>query len=403
MQPKVLHNSLITIITVVLNAKETIERAIKSVISQNYENLEYIIIDGGSTDGTLDIINKYKDRLSYFISEKDNGIYDAMNKGIRKATGDIIGLLNADDWYEANVFFTIANEFNCNNVDVLAGETWVFYKNGNKRLRGNNSFANLWQGMPVCHQAVFITKRAYDLYGLYDTRYKIVADYELLLRMYHRGAKLLQIKNVLVNYSATGISSTSYLRTAVEFNSAIELYIDKYPTKSKEISNLCKERVRTAYFRYNIENYPNSLLSLFNRLNFDYKKGIVIWGTGIWGRKIKDLFITLKIKVPFFVDNDEHKWNTKFYDMQIFAPSVLSEYEGNVFVAVKKYDISILEQLHSYNNSKLQWLLLNEVINEAEKHYTLVPPPYIYVKHVNSLVKIYYYVMTAFRRCLNAA
>src|SRR6187402_2271204 len=99
---------LISIVTVVYNAKETIERTIKSVISQSYKNIEYIVIDGGSTDGTLDIINKYKSDISKLVSEKDKGIADAMNKGIGYAKGELIGLINADDWYEEGALEKVA-------------------------------------------------------------------------------------------------------------------------------------------------------------------------------------------------------------------------------------------------------------------------------------------------------
>ena len=92
-------NMKLSIITVSLNNKDTIEQTIRSVLSQTYNNVEYIVIDGGSTDGTVDIIKKYEDKISYWVSESDKGIYDAMNKGIRKATGDIVGILNADDFY----------------------------------------------------------------------------------------------------------------------------------------------------------------------------------------------------------------------------------------------------------------------------------------------------------------
>ena len=112
-------NTKISVITVVYNAKDTIERTIKSVIAQLYDNYEYIIIDGGSTDGTLDIIEKYRDKISYFISESDEGIYDAMNKGVLKATGDYVAFINADDWYEPNAFKLVASYIKTKKTIIL--------------------------------------------------------------------------------------------------------------------------------------------------------------------------------------------------------------------------------------------------------------------------------------------
>mgnify|MGYP000302656355 FL=1 len=100
---------LISVVTVSYNAIATIEQTILSVINQKYSAIEYIIIDGGSTDGTVDIIKKYEDKISYWVSERDNGIYDAMNKGIRHATGKIVGIINSDDWYEMDAFATVAD------------------------------------------------------------------------------------------------------------------------------------------------------------------------------------------------------------------------------------------------------------------------------------------------------
>ena len=109
----------ISVITVVKNSAGTIEKTIQSVLSQKYENLEYLIIDGKSTDGTLDVINKYKENISYIESQKDNGIWDAMNKGISLAKGDIIGFLNADDIYNENTLKIVDNYFNKNKIDFL--------------------------------------------------------------------------------------------------------------------------------------------------------------------------------------------------------------------------------------------------------------------------------------------
>lgn len=117
----------VSIITVCYNRVETIERAIRSVSKQGYEDMEYIIIDGGSTDGTVDIIKKYERDIAYWVSEKDDGIYEAMNKGLSHATGEIVAFLNSDDWYEENIISKIAQRFEDKKVRILCGDVYCHH------------------------------------------------------------------------------------------------------------------------------------------------------------------------------------------------------------------------------------------------------------------------------------
>lgn len=166
----------VSIVTVCYNSAKTIERTIKSVAGQDYTNIEYIIIDGGSTDGTLDIIDRYKDKISVLVSEPDKGIYDAMNKGIARATGDIIGFMNSDDWYADGAIAAIVDSFSKTDADIVYGKT-IVSKNGICQERINGSLNDICFGMVFCHQAVFVKS---DLlrYHPFDISYKIVADYE---------------------------------------------------------------------------------------------------------------------------------------------------------------------------------------------------------------------------------
>ena len=179
----------ISIITVCYNSVDTIEDTIKSVISQTvFDKIEYIIIDGASDDGTLDILNKYK----YFfklISQKDNGIYDAMNKGIELSNGKIIGIINSDDFYiENSVIENILNMFKSNNLleGIYCDLFYVSRKNITKILRYwktgsflNNSFKNGWH---PAHPTLFLKKEVYVKYGLFDMDYLLAADFEIMLR-----------------------------------------------------------------------------------------------------------------------------------------------------------------------------------------------------------------------------
>jgi glycosyltransferase involved in cell wall biosynthesis len=177
----------VSVITIAYNSVDTIEDTIQSVINQDYYNLEYVIIDGGSTDGTLEIIEKYRKNITKFISEKDEGIYDAMNKGVSMASGDLIGILNSDDIYADNhVISDIVSTLE--NADaVYADLVYVKRENTQEIVRywqagkiKPNSFHKGW--MPP-HPTFFIRKKCYDQFGLYNLSLRSAADYELMLRM----------------------------------------------------------------------------------------------------------------------------------------------------------------------------------------------------------------------------
>jgi glycosyltransferase involved in cell wall biosynthesis len=197
---------LISIITIVYNGAATIEQTIKSVISQSYENLEYIIIDGGSTDGTLDIIKKYKDQIDYWISEPDKGIYDAMNKGISYANGELIGIINADDWYEPDIISYIADCFiNTDQKTVIHGLLRNIKDEQFYSIKGNSIHVLKYD--MIQHPTCFIPKTIYQQYGLYDLKFKYSADYDLVLRYVNSGIQFEFIEQVIANFRIGGISS----------------------------------------------------------------------------------------------------------------------------------------------------------------------------------------------------
>jgi glycosyltransferase involved in cell wall biosynthesis len=180
----------ISLITVSFNSEETIRDTIESVLFQDYEFIEYIIIDGGSTDSTLDIVNDYKEKIQIVVSESDRGIYDAMNKGIMVCSGDVIGVLNSDDFYpDRNIISCVAKVFreNIYSEIVLGGTDFVKNTELNNSVRKYSSrYFSPWMmrfGIMPPHPAAFIKKTAYDRIGYYKLDYKIGADFDLLLRM----------------------------------------------------------------------------------------------------------------------------------------------------------------------------------------------------------------------------
>ncbi len=208
----------VSIITVCYNSAETIDSTIRSVISQDHQSLEYIIVDGASVDNTLKIIERYKDKISVLISEKDKGIYDAINKGISKATGDIVAILHADDFYSSeNVISQVAAAFADGKVDAVYGDLqYVDRADTNKVTRNWISGAykkeNFLKGWMPPHPTFFVRKKCYDKFGSFNTVLKSAADYELMLRfLYKHNCQVAYIPNVLVKMRVGGKSNVSLM------------------------------------------------------------------------------------------------------------------------------------------------------------------------------------------------
>ena len=179
----------VSIITVVYNRADVIRDTIESVLSQTYKNIEYIIIDAASTDGTMDVVNEYKDKISKTISEPDRGLYDAINKGIKEATGDVIGLIHIDDFYLDNlVIQRVVDTFKKENKHMLFADLlYIKGDNKDKVLRyysaKNFTVKKLKYGFMPPHPTLFVKKEVYEKYGLYKIDYKIAADYEMFVRL----------------------------------------------------------------------------------------------------------------------------------------------------------------------------------------------------------------------------
>lgn len=206
----------VSIITVVFNNCKTIKEAISSVQNQNYSNLEHIIVDGGSTDGTVDIIRKLIDKNSVFVSEKDNGLYDALNKGIKLATGNVIGILHSDDVFNSNeVISDIVYAFTKNNVDsVYADLVYVNRQKTEKVVRnwvsGDFSKRKFLLGWMPPHPTFFVKREIFIRYGSYDTEFKSAADYELMLRfLYKYNITTYYLPKTLVRMRLGGESNKS--------------------------------------------------------------------------------------------------------------------------------------------------------------------------------------------------
>ena len=206
----------VSIITIAYNNSETISETVESVLKQSYNNIEHIIIDGQSVDNTVEIIKSYGDRFSKYISEKDNGIYDAMNKGVTLAKGDIIGFINADDKLNSNDCVSeIVKVFQIQNSDVVYGDKiYTEANNPDKVVRywksGEYNKNNFKKGWMPPHQSTYIKAEFYKKYGKFRTDFKIAADYELMFRfMYKYKAKSKYLPKVIASMRTGGISNKS--------------------------------------------------------------------------------------------------------------------------------------------------------------------------------------------------
>ena len=205
---------LFSIITVVHNGKINLEQTIQSVISQSWSNIEYVIVDGGSTDGTLDIIRKYEDRIDHWISEPDKGIYDAMNKGLSLASGDLIAFLNSGDWYNPGVLEKVAEEYlrNKNGDLVIAGKWTLIFEDLDLEIHVSPSL-KFSLGIPISHPAMFVPRNVYEKFGKFDLQYRYGADFDMLVRFYLRGVKFHFIDTKILNYRTQGASENYFYVT----------------------------------------------------------------------------------------------------------------------------------------------------------------------------------------------
>lgn len=332
-----------TVITVTYNCASTIERAIKSVLSQKYHDIEYIIIDGKSTDGTKEIIQTYEDQLAYWVSESDTGIYNAMNKGISHATGDIISFLNGDDWYlNASVFNKIYDLFDGSNAQIVAGR--VTSEGNPRRIITKEDLDILYYKMVLPHQAIFTRKKIFEKYGYFNEEYKTAGDYEWLLRLYTKGIPITCTDIIVAEFSLGGRGFEC------------EAIIEQRKVSLKYLNALNKmnlyEKVQEEYLLEIAVFITDRLISKKDEVITQVLKenGIsndcFIWGTGYYGDKCRKLFESVHFNIKAFLDNDKNKIGNLNNGIPI---KNISECEINTIIVISTCDYykEISKQLES--------------------------------------------------------
>lgn len=206
----------VSVITIVYNAEETLEDTILSVLGQSYDNVEYIVVDGASTDGSLEIIERYRDRIHQFVSEPDQGIYFAMNKGVEMATGDVVAILNSDDTYASNdVIEKVVSRLSESKSDSLYGDLNYVDRGTSevivrKWISGEFVLKSFLKGWMPPHPTFFVNREVYEKYGLFNTTLRTSADYEFMLRvLFKERVTTAYLPEVLVNMKTGGQSNLS--------------------------------------------------------------------------------------------------------------------------------------------------------------------------------------------------
>jgi len=307
----------ISIITVCYNSAATIEKTINSVISQDYSNVEYIIIDGNSSDETQNIIRKYEDKIAYWVSEPDKGIYDAMNKGMQHATGDLIEFLNSDDWFEDGALKNVADAWHREKADVYFGDYYFVFVDGTREHKhvSMGDCEKLPYEMKLNHQAIFI-KRDVILRYPFNLAYRIAADYDQLQRLYYEKAAFAYIGGApLVCFMKDGgITDSQVNRTKTEDLRVIRKNARMYNNSSPEICAIRWHLLQLIVISLWENRVCPSIKKCVNGKSF------VLFGAGEVGRGVIKFLHTHGADVVAVLDNDKNKTGMLLCDSMVQHP-----------------------------------------------------------------------------------
>ena len=351
-----------SIVTACLNSAATIRQTIESVVYQQNENIEYIIIDGGSTDGTVDIIKEYGDEISFWVSEKDNGLYDAMNKGIVKASGDVISLLNSDDWYEPNILERVKEYFETYKVDMVCGSIRNILDNEEFGITAPRyDLGKLHLRVQCMPPALFCRKSVYDQIGLFNTEFKITSDFEWEMKVWKTGLSCYNAVDIFTNFRLTGTSGQKKYLAMLENYEIAKRYLT--PKYQAEVEAFYSERLESCFYEQNFEEQfdnidRNILLNLFG------DEELYIWGTGIQGALCLHIMEQLELICAGFVDNDKRKWDSKIKKYPIHGPIKLDK-SIKICIAAREYNTQINGQLENLGYLPDRYVEFSEIMKQA--------------------------------------
>lgn len=296
-----------SIITVCYNSEETIEQTIKSVLGQSYDNIEYIIVDGLSTDGTKEIIKRYRQSIDKFISEPDDGIYDAMNKGIRMASGDIVGIINSDDWYEKDTVYHAVKTFEEHpDGEVAHGRQYDIV---NDRVVEEKIIKNIISSeflITICHPTFFVKRSVYERYGVFDCRYKTVGDGDFVFRLYLAGVKFYYNNDIIAYFRWGGASSKA--EALFDNEMMYSAYFRNLPLDKQDVAYKALYKYVYSAHLFRCIRYLDSRIK-WNKPSLHKDKKFAIFCYGWTGQLLCDWIIDngRKNDIVFFIDNDVRK------------------------------------------------------------------------------------------------
>ncbi|AXH98438.1 glycosyltransferase [Sporosarcina sp. PTS2304] len=363
----------ITIITACYNSEDTIEQTIQSVLSQTYENIEYIIVDGASTDGTMDIVEKYRDRIDVVVSEKDRGVYDAFNKGVELATGEYIIFLNSDDYfYKTDVMekcsdFIVSHEYPIGiygDIFILNEETGFV-----DRYSREISIDEMKKGFMPPHPATLLKRNVIKEYGGFDLQYRIAADFDLISKLFlNYEEDILHIERVLTNFRLGGLSShidTMHI-TKSETNQILHQH---FP--GNEINYGPPALHNNEYYLMKwVEMIIHHKKSIGAILKSKQVNSVAIFGSGEMAVLIATDLQAYDIKVVGYLDNDINRQGIVMNNSEVFSPKWLIENLNSVDLVLYGFqgnhdkDIDAQLALLLGENRKIPCLSWREIISQ---------------------------------------
>ena len=322
----------ISIVTVTYNAEQYLEQTIKSVIEQDYSNIEYIIIDGASKDNTIDIIKKYEKYITYWISEPDSGIYDAMNKGIDVATGEWINFMNAGDSFTNNILNKLFTIDVISNYDIIYGDR-ILISTEKKVIEKANSLENFYLMMPFGHQSTFIKSNILKT-NKFDLLYTLSSDYDLLLNLYQNNYSFYYYPEPISHFILGGLSQQNSFKSNFEALHSIYKY-------NKNINNVRE----TVFFKQMMHNEKFKFIDELEYIDSKYNK-IAIYGYSKLGKFLSKYFHK-KTTVCFdsFIENYDNNYDIihpskiESYSFDIIIIALLSREQLIYDLLIKKYHI----------------------------------------------------------------
>lgn len=352
----------ISIITVSYNSEQTIERTIKSVIGQNYDDKEYILIDGCSSDGTVNIIKKYEKYISYWVSEKDRGIYDAMNKGLQHSTGEIVAFLNSDDWYEENIFADIADIFGDEKIQMLCGDMYIHRKGTVSRYHIDENMAQkvARYSMAYTHPTMFVRKRLFDQYGEFDIQYKIAADYDWFLRTFDHGERIKVVEKVLTNFSYGGVSTKEekMLGLLEEQRRIALMALERNDlltaAEKSEWKKTIEWEIDNLNYNFSIQQIIDHAILDKNELAFRQARDIfqgkkyIVFGSGNTAVQLISIMKKLDIHISQIWDNNAQNWGKNINGICIMRPDRMEVNQNIIIIASIYYEKEMEMQLIEY-------------------------------------------------------